>query len=231
MGASRFFDKILIPETEEYDITRKNRGHYILHANGHTLEVIRGDNLTQGETISEKTLKKIYIYFDGVRINNAFKKLSQYAYETDQRLDSLEKDVNTIQTSYKSTANIYHRMMIDDWGKELILTNFVSTTNFIKRLEDTAKNGIATVNTVDYDTNSIRLTRLKDAQINMYVEVDITNKKGHTLELGFTVKEVTNGDNWGFDAYSPAAFYWTNIRTSLNTTQNHLIMEIIFMDI
>ena len=35
--------------------------------------------------------------------------------------------------------------MIDDWGKELILTNFVSTTNFIKRLEDTVKNGIATV--------------------------------------------------------------------------------------
>lgn len=214
-----FFDKILIPETEEYDITRKNKGHYILHANGHTLEVVRGDNLTQGETVSEKTLKKIYIYFDGVRINNAFKKLSQYAYETDQRLDNLEKDVNTIQTSYKSTANIYHRMMIDDWGKELILTNFVSTTNFIKRLEDTAKNGIATVNTVDYDTNSIRLTRLNNTQINMYVEVDITNKKGHTLELGFTVKEVTNWVSWGFNAYAPAAFGWTNIKTSLNATQ------------
>ena len=214
-----FFDKILIPETEEYDITRKNKGHYILHANGHTLEVVRGDNLAQGETVSEKTLKKIYIYFDRVRINNAFKKLSQYAYETDQRLDNLEKDVNTIQTSYKSTANIYHRMMIDDWGKELILTNFVSTTNFIKRLEDTAKNGIATVDTVNYDTNSIRLTRLNNTQINAYVEVDITNRKGHTLEIGFTVNEVTNWASWGFNAYTPAAFSWTNIRTSLNATQ------------
>ena len=215
-----FFDKILIPETEEYDITRKNKGHYILHANGHTLEVIRGDNLTQGETISEKTLKKIYIYFDGVRINNAFKKLSQYAYETDQRLDSLEKDVNTIQTSYyKSTANIYHRMMIDDWGKELILTNFVSTTNFIKRLEDTAKNGIATVDTVDYDTNSIRLTRLNDTQINMYVEVDITNKKGHTLELGFTVKENTGTYNWGFYASAPGEIGWFWISKTINNMQ------------
>lgn len=164
-------------------------------------------------------MKKIYIYFDKIRINNAFKKLSQYTYETDQRLDNLEKDVNTIQTSYKSTANIYHRMMIDDWGKELILTNFVSTTNFIKNLEATAKKGIATVNTVDYDTNSIRLTRLNNTQINAYVEVDITNKKGHTLEFGFTVKEVTNGNNWGFNAYSPAVINWTNIRTSLNTTQ------------
>ena len=214
-----FFDKILIPETEEYDITRKNKGHYILHANGHTLEVVRGDNLTQGETVSEKTLKKIYIYFDGVRINNAFKKLSQYAYETDQRMDNLEKDVNTIQTSYKSTANIYHRMMIDDWGKELILTNFVSTTNFIKRLEDTAKNGIATVNTVDYDTNSIRLTRLNATQINLYVEVDITNKKGHTLEIGLTVKENRGSYNWGFNSYGDNAIGWTWLSTRGNTIQ------------
>ena len=219
MGASDFFDKILIPETEEYDIVRKDKGHYILHANGHTLEVVRGDNLAQGETVSEKTLKKIYIYFDGVRINNAFKKLSQYAYETDQRLDNLEKDVNTIQTSYKSTANIYHRMMIDDWGKELILTNFVSTTNFIKRLENTAKNGIATVDTVDYDTNSIRLTRLNDTQINMYVEVDITNKKGHTLELGFTVKENTGTYNWGFYASAPGEIGWFWISKTINNMQ------------
>ena len=53
----------------------------------------------------------------------------------------------------------------------------------------------------------------------MYVEVDITNKKGHTLELGFTVKEVTNWVSWGFNAYAPAAFGWTNIKTSLNATQ------------
>ena len=214
-----FFDKILIPETEEYDITRKNKGHYILRANGHTLEVVRGDNLVQGETVSKKTLKKIYIYFDGVRINNAFKKLSQYAYETDQRLDNLEKDVNTIQTSYKSTANIYHRMMIDDWGKELILTNFVSTTNFIKRLEDTAKNGIATVNTVDYDTNSIRLTRLNGTQMVLYVEVDVTNKKGHTLEFGFTVKENTGTYNWGLDALAPCEVGWFWISKAVNNIQ------------
>ena len=110
-------------------------------------------------------------------------------------------------------------MMIDDWGKELILTNFVSTTGFIKNLEEKATTGIATVDTVDYDTNSIRLIRLNNAQINAYLEVDITNKKGHTLEIGFTVKEVTNGNNWGINAYAPAAFGWTNIRTTLNATQ------------
>lgn len=214
-----FFDKLLIPETEEYDITRKAKGHYVLHANGHTLEVIRGDNLAQGETVSAKTLKKIYIYFDDIRVNNAFKKLPQYAYETDQRLDTLEKDVNTIQTSYKSTANIYHRMLIDDWGKELILTNFVSKKEFIKSLESTAKTGIATVNSVDYNTNSIRLTRLNNTQINAYLEINITNKKGHTLEIGFTVKENTGSYNWGFNSYGDNAIGWTWLSTGGNTMQ------------
>ena len=213
-----FFDKLLIPEKDEYDIVRKDKGHYILHANGHTLEVIRGDNLTQGETVSEKTLKKIYIYFDGVRVGNIFKKLPQYAYETEQRLSALEKDVNTIQTSYKSTANIYHRMMIDDWGKELILTNYVSKLNFIKKIEDTAKTGIATVDIVDYNTNRIKIIRLNNTQISVELDIDITDKKGHTLELGFAIKETTPY-TWGFYTSQPNKIEWTWLSTSMNTVQ------------
>lgn len=210
-----FFDELLIPEDEEYNITRVDKGHYKLCANGHSLEVIRGSNLSQGDTVNLKSLNKIYIYFDGVRIKNMFKGSPQYMYETDYRLDSLEKNVDEIKTSSKSTANIYHRMMIDDWGKDLILTNYVSKTNFIKDLEATAKTGIATVDTVDYDTNHIRLTRLTDAQINAYVEVDITSKKGHTLEFGFKIN-ATNGYSWGFNAYEPAPVSWTYMLQSLN---------------
>ena len=137
-------------------------------------------------------------------------------FETDYRLESIEKNVEKIQTSAKSTANIYHRMMIDDWGKELVLTNYVSAQNFIKNLESTAKTGIATVDMVDYQTNSIRLTRLNVTQINAYVEVDITDKKGHTLEFGFTV-DATNGHSWGFNAYEPAPVSWTYMLKSINT--------------
>lgn len=214
-----FFDKLLIPENEEYNITKLDKGHYKLCANGHSLEVIRGSNLSQGDTVNLKSLNKIYIYFDGVRIKNMFKESPQYMYETNHRLDSLEKNVDKIQTSSKSTANIYHRMMIDDWGKKLILTNYVSKTNFIKNLESTAKTGIATVDTVDYDTNSIRLTRLNDTQINMHVEVDITNKKGHTLEFGFMVKENTGTYNWGFYASTPGKIEWSWINKTINSMQ------------
>lgn len=215
----RFFSELLIPENEEYNVTRVEKGHYKLYANGHTLEVIRSSNLAQGDTVTIKSLNKVYIYLDGIRIKNMFKDVSQYMYETDDRLDAVEKDVEVIQTSSKSTANIYHRMMIDDWNKELILTNYVATREFIKNLESTASKGIATVDMVDYNTNSIRLTRLNSTQINEYLEIDITDKKGHTFEIGFTVREVTNGNNWGFNTYNPAVISWTNIRTSLNTIQ------------
>lgn len=214
-----FFKQLLIPNDEAYNIERPEKGHYILYANGHTLEVIRSEKLTQGETVSLKTLNKIFIYIDKKRIKNLFKENSSFNFETNERLDILENEVETIKSSYKSTANIYHRMMIDDWSKKLVLTNYVSTTNFIKNLESTAKTGIATVNTVDYDTNSIRLTRLNNTQINAYVEVDITNKKGHTIEFGFTVNEVTKRNNWGFNTYAPGSIQWTTIGTDLNTTQ------------
>lgn len=210
-----FFNELLIPEDEEYNITRVEKGHYKLCANGHTLEVIRGSNLSLGDTVNLKSLNKIFIYVDGVRVKNLFKGSSQYMYETDYRLESIEKNVEEIQTSAKSTANIYHRMMIDDWGKELVLTNYVSAQNFIKNLETTAKTGIATVDMVDYQTNSIRLTRLNVTQINAYVEVDITDKKGHTLEFGFTV-DATNGYSWGFNAYEPAPVPWTYMPKSIN---------------
>ena len=213
------FKKLLIPKDEGYNIQRTAKGHYILHANGHTLEVVRGDNLTQGETVNLKTLDKIYIYFDGIRIKNAFSELPAYSTETNKRLDILEQDVTTIKTSHKSTANIYHRMMIDDWGKKLIFTNYVSTTNFVKKVETTAKTGIATVEAVDYKINRIRLTRLKNTQINEYVEIDITEKKGHTFEIGFQIKEVSDGFAWGFNAYQPAKIDWTYMNISLNTTQ------------
>lgn len=213
------FEKLLIPKDEKYNVTRVAKGHYILHANGHTLEVLRGDNLDQGETVSIKTLNKIYIYFDNIRIKNAFGGLPEYSNEANSRLDVLEKDVKKIQTSYKSTANIYHRMMIDDWGKELVFTNFVSTTNFIKNLEKTAKKGIATVDIVDYESNRIRLTRLNDTQINEYVEIDVTEKKGHTFEIGFQVKEVTDTYIWGFDAGKPAQIGWSWMSTTLNVVQ------------
>lgn len=214
-----FFKKILIPQDQEYNIERKTKGHYILYANGHTLEVNRGDNLAKGDTVSLKSLKKIYIHIDGERISNIFKPIAQYSYETDQRLDTIESAIDTIRTSAKSTANIYHRMMIDDWGKELVFTNYATTTNFIKSIVDKAAEGVATVEKVNYETNGLRLIRLTNTQIVAYVDINITDKKGHTIEFGFTVNEVTNGNNWGFNAYAPAAISWKNIRTSLNSYQ------------
>lgn len=213
------FDDLLISDNMEYDITRKDAGHYILHANGHTLEVIRGENLAQGETVSIKTLNKVYIYFDGIRIKNGFKKVPQYAYETDQRLDTVEDELEKIQTSSKSTASIYHRMMIDDWTSEYIYTNFATTTEFIKGIVDKEKTGIATVDSVDYDTNSLRLTRLTNAQIVQFITIDISNKKGHTFEFGWTVNEVTKTSSWGFNTESPATIGWTTIRPAMNNTQ------------
>lgn len=214
-----FFKQLLIPNKESYNVERVSKGHYILYANGHTLEVNRSDKLTQGETVSLKTLNKIFIYVDNKRVKNLFKDTSNYRFETNERLDLLESEVDTIKTSSKSTANVYYRMMIDDWNKKLVLTNYVSANNFIKSLETTAKTGIATVETVDYDTNSIRLVRLNNKQINIYLEVDITNKKGHTLELGFTVNEVTKRNNWGMNSYVPGSISWTTIGTNLNTVQ------------
>ncbi len=214
-----FFDELLISDDTEYDITREAAGHYILHANGHTLEVIRGENLAQGETVSLKTLNKVYIYFDGIRIKNGFKKVPQYAYETDQRLGTVEDELEKLQTSSKSTASIYHRMMIDDWTSEYIYTNFATTTEFIKSIVDKAKTGIATVDSVDYGTNSLKLTRLTNSQIVQFLTVDISNKKGHTLEFGWTVNEVTKSNNWGFNTESPAVTGWTTIRPSMNNTR------------
>ena len=214
-----FFDKLLIPENEEYNITRVDKGHYKLCANGHSLEVIRGSNLSQGDTVNLKSLNKIYIYFDGVRIKNMFKESPQYMYETNHRLDSLEENVDKIQTSSKSTANIYHRMMIDDWTSEYIYTNFATTTEFIKGIVDKAKTGIATVDSVDYGTNSLKLTRLTNSQIVQFLTVDISNKKGHTLEFGWTVNEVTKTSSWGFNTESPATITWTTIRPAMNNNQ------------
>ncbi len=214
-----FFDDLLISDDTEYDITREAAGHYILHANGHTLEVIRGDNLAQGETVSLKTLNKVYIYFDGIRIKNGFKKVPQYVYETDQRLGTVEDELEKLQTSSKSTASIYHRMMIDDWTSEYIYTNFVTTTEFIKGIVDKVKTGIATVDSVDYGTNNLKLTRLTNSQIVQFLTVDISNKKGHTLEFGWTVNEVTKSNNWGFNTESPAVIGWTTIRPAMNNTQ------------
>lgn len=86
-----FFNELLIPEDEEYNITRVEKGHYKLCANGHTLEVIRGSNLSLGDTVNLKSLNKIFVYVDGVRVKNLFKDSSQYMYETDYRLESIEK--------------------------------------------------------------------------------------------------------------------------------------------
>ena len=144
---------------------------------------------------------------------------------TDQRLDTIEKNIETIQTSAKSTANIYHRMMIDDWSKELVLTNYGTKNGFIKKIAEAAKTGIATVESVDYETNSIRITRLTAAQINVYLDIDITDKKGHTLEFGFTCNEVTGSNNWGYNAYAPAAITWSWINKSINTRQKSSYIE------
>lgn len=214
-----FFDELLIPESEDYDISRPTKGEYILHANGHKLRVKRADNLSQGDVVNLKSLNKVFIEYDDVRIKNAFKKVAQYSYETDQRLDTIEKDIETIQTSAKSTANIYHRMMIDDWDKELVLTNYGAKNGFIKKIAEAAKTGIATVESVNYKTNSIRITRLTAAQINVYLDIDITDKKGHTLEFGFTCNEVTGSNNWGYNTYAPAAIPWSWINKSINIKQ------------
>lgn len=213
-----FFDELLIPDSEDYDISRPTKGTYILHANGHTLKVVRADNLSQGDVVNLKSLNKVFIYYDGVRIKNAFKKVAQYSYETDQRLDTIEKNIETIQTSAKSTANIYHRMMIDDWGKDLELTNYAAKQNFAKGVEDKAKN-IATIEKVDYKTNSIRLTRLNGTQFIQYITLDITEKKGHRIEFGFTVNEVTNWASWGYQCTQPVPISWTNLRTNMNSHQ------------
>lgn len=210
--------ELLIPNDEEYHVERKAIGHYILHANGHTLEVKRGENLSSGETVNSRTLGKVYIYFDGVRIKNMFADLPSYALETNGRLDSLEKDVTTIKTSYKSTANIYHRMMIDDWGKKLIYTNYVKS-KFIKELQEKAKQGIITINETDEEVNRIKITRITDDQMNIYIEVDIQEKKGHTMEFGFSVLENSGTYNWGFNAEQPAEIGWSWISTALNSVQ------------
>lgn len=111
----------------------RQKGEYILHANGHTLRIVRNDNLSQGDVVNLKSLNKVFIYYDDVRTKSV-KKVAQYSYETDQRLDTIEKNIETIQTSAKSTANIYHRMMIDDWSKELVLTNYGTEKVLSKRL-------------------------------------------------------------------------------------------------
>lgn len=212
-----FFDDLLIPEDQEYDITRKAKGHYILHANGHTLEVIRGENLQQGETVTLKSLNKVYIYYDGIRIKNGFKKLSQYSYETDQRLDTLDGEIEEMKKSTKSTANIYHRMMLDDWGKNLVYTNFVTESKFLENLQADAKN-IMEIAEVREETNGLRLIRKTNGQINEYCKIDITEKKGHRIEVGFTVNEATNWA-WGFNGDKPCGINWTYFSTGLNKKQ------------
>ena len=208
-----FFKKILIPKDENYNIQRVTAGHYILRANGHKLEVIRSDKLSSQETVTSKTLKKVFIYLDDRRINNIFKPESQYFYETDQRLETIESNITKITTSAKTTANIYHRMMIDDWNKKLVLTNFGAT--FAEKIAETAtKNKIATIERANYETNGLRIVRLNNTQIIEYVEVDITNKKGHRLEIGFTVDPTTASNNWGFNAYEPGPISWTSINSS-----------------
>lgn len=219
-----FFKKILIPQDENYDIQCVSTGRYILRANGHKLEVVRSDKLTAGETVTSKTLKKVFIYLDDQRINNIFKPESQYFYETDQRLDTIESNITEITTSAKATASIYHRMMIDDWNKKLVLTNFGAT--FTKKIAETVTNNkIATVERIDYETNGIRIVRLNNTQVNEYVEVDITNKKGHTLEIGFTINPETCSYDWGFNAYEPAPIGWTYLTTSVITSQNSAYYE------
>lgn len=212
----KLFDKLLIPNDEEYNIVRKEKGHYFLYVNGHTLEVMRKDTLSQGETVSLKTLNKIYIYFDGVRIKNIFKELPEYSVTTDDRIQAVEDDILEMKTSTKGTANIYHRMMIDDWGKDFKYTNY---GNDLYQTIIGKTKGIATIESQDDSTNSFRITRTSATQMDSNVYIDATNKRGHTIEYGFTANTVSSNSLLGVSMYGDNGIGWTGITTNSNKKQ------------
>lgn len=201
------FNEILIDKETEYFVenTKSEKGHYKIIVNGHTIEIFRSDKLAQGETVSEKSLNKIFIYLDDVRIKNLFNNLPSYTLETNNRLDALENGLEEVKTSAKSTANIYHRMMIDDWSNDIVYTNYASGT--VKAFEQACA-GHATVESIDYNTESIRLKRTDNVQLAYLITIPTKDKLGHTFEFGYTVNEITNKYNFGYNKWAAFSGGW-----------------------
>lgn len=180
-----------ITKDEQYNNIYVEDGTYTLKANNHTLTVKRPSSILAGATCDENTLDRIEITIDGETFNNAYANAPALDKKIDTRLVSVENTLEEMQTSEKKTASVYHRMLIDDWGKEYIYTNLVSDKWWEQLLSDIKK--YMTVESSDVGTKSINAARVDDTQVTKDLIIDVSNKRGHVVEFGM---DIVNNTPW-----------------------------------
>lgn len=183
-----------LPEVAKYfeisnDEELKNKwvedGIYTLEANNHTLTVTRPTSITQGLKCNENTLDRIQINIDGNIFNNAYIEAPELEGALGERIEVIEETLEDMQTSEKKTSSVFHRMLIDDWGKEYNYTNLIDDTWWEQLITTFSK--YATINSYDTELMSLDCVRTSSTQVTKSLVIDVENIKGHTLEIGMSV--------------------------------------------
>lgn len=164
-------------------------GVFTASAGGHSLTVKRPTHLTQGVSCTGFTLNQLQIILDGETFLNAYESAPTLDYRSDKRVGQIEELLEVMQSSDKKTAGVYHRMLIDDWGKEYVHTNLVTQDWW--ELFDQAVREVATVASADSETRSIHFTRVSGTQVVKHIYLDAAKYQGHSIEIGVKVNSIT----------------------------------------
>ena len=204
-----------IPKGEEYNTVKEKKGVYSITVNGHTLRTrrqISGEELGGGRVCNMTTLKNVFIDIDEHTIQNDFLTAPIYAYEQTPWINKVDEELELIKSPDKTIANVYHRMMIDDWEKQLEFTNLI-TTDWINNWAISDSNYFVTLK--DEESRGFSITSLQDYS-SQHASTLAINKSlaGHTLEIGVLINSLSG--TFGC-SYLPSESYWKNFSANAST--------------
>lgn len=168
-------------------IEKIGNGNYRYSNNGHTLNTLRWS--APNTKVNMNTLKNLSITIDGETFQNAFLDGSTYAYQVQDKIESVENDIQQLRNDYKEGANPYIRMFIDDWIPQPTINDY---TNIVPDSKGT-DNAILLKDVYEENYRDFKL-EITNPWGSYYWVIDAEPYRGKTIEFGFKELSYSWGD-------------------------------------
>ena len=188
---------LFVNDGDDFKVVKQNNYTYYVYANGNKLTIYNRNSL-QSTVFFERSKYGstvfVDIYYNEQKIENIFINNNAHALDTDIKIEKLQNSLE--DTTIEIENNTKYRLFIDDWKQELHYTDYVKQNNVIEYIKSAS---FFNTESSDPETGSIRFVRTGNNQLAFYIPMD-TVHPGETVEFGFEIKEMTNGDYIGLFA-------------------------------
>ena len=175
--------------------TKLGEAYHKMVVNNHTIIIRRNTTLTgRYAEITEKSIDSCVILIDGVRMENIFQKAGSLSHTIGEDLAAIQSTMDTIKSSSKGMANMYTRLLIDDWEKAYSPSEF---TNLIDTMGITWSHGNHDSYTEEEGSITVHYSGVwcfVQKQINIS-DTENADLRGKTLEFGCTNFEYNDTSN------------------------------------